>query len=70
MDTEFDFENRIVTTDCISEDGDNELSLRPHSLDEYVGQTKSKEILEIYFQFSQADLVQCHQRNSSKPTSP
>ncbi len=48
MDTEFDFENRIVTTDCITEDGDNEFSLRPHTLEEYIGQAKSKEILKIY----------------------
>ena len=50
MDTEFDFENRIVTTDCISEDGENELSLRPHTLEEYVGQAKSKDILKIYIE--------------------
>jgi len=47
-DTEFDFENRIVTADYTAEDGDNENSLRPHSLDEYIGQTKSKEVLKIY----------------------
>ncbi|MBR2848490.1 MAG: Holliday junction branch migration DNA helicase RuvB [Clostridia bacterium] len=50
MDTEFDFENRIVTTDCISEDSENELSLRPHTLEEYVGQAKSKDILKIYIE--------------------
>ena len=48
MDTELDFENRIVTNDALSEDGEGELSLRPHTLDEYIGQAKSKEILKIY----------------------
>ncbi len=48
MDTEFDFENRIVTTDSLTEDGENEQSLRPHTLYEYIGQAKSKEILKIY----------------------
>ena len=47
-DMEFDFENRIVTADYTAEDGDNENNLRPHSLAEYVGQSKSKEILQIY----------------------
>ncbi len=50
MDTEFefDFENRLVSTDALSEDGDNELSLRPKTLEEYIGQTKSKDVLKIY----------------------
>ena len=47
-DTEFDFENRIVTADYTAEDGENENNLRPRSLAEYVGQSKSKEILQIY----------------------
>ena len=47
-DMEFDFENRIVTSDYTPEDGDNENSLRPHTLEEYIGQSKSKEVLKIY----------------------
>jgi len=47
-ETEFDFENRIVTADYTAEDGENENNLRPHSLEEYIGQSKSKEILQIY----------------------
>ena len=47
-DMEFDFENRIVTSDYTAEDRDNENSLRPHTLDEYIGQSKSKEVLKIY----------------------
>lgn len=47
-DMEFDFENRIVTSDYTAEDRDNENNLRPHSLGEYIGQSKSKEVLKIY----------------------
>ena len=45
---EFDFENRIVTSSLTEEDRDAEQSLRPRSLDEYVGQQKAKENLKIY----------------------
>ncbi len=47
MNEEFDFENRIVTTEFTREDGENENSLRPHSLDEYIGQERAKENLRI-----------------------
>lgn len=47
-DMEFDFENRIMTSDYTAEDRDNENNLRPHTLDEYIGQSKSKEVLKIY----------------------
>ena len=42
---EFDFENRLMTSGFTPEDRDNENSLRPHSLDEYIGQEKAKELL-------------------------
>lgn len=45
---DFDFENRIVSTDATSEDNKNEVSLRPFDMDEYIGQEKAKEILKIY----------------------
>ncbi len=46
---EFDFENRIVSTDAIPTDGDgHDVSLRPKTLDEYTGQAKAKENLKIY----------------------
>lgn len=44
---EFDFENRIMSSSYSPEDQDNENSLRPHSLDEYIGQEKAKENLKI-----------------------
>lgn len=46
MDT--DFENRIVTPNYSPEDVDLELSLRPRTIDDYIGQEKAKENLKIY----------------------
>ena len=48
MDEELDLENRIISTSYTPDDSDIEKSLRPHSLDEYVGQEKAKENLKIY----------------------
>lgn len=54
MYNDFDFENRIdddqriVTTSYSPEDADNENNLRPKSIDEYIGQDKAKENLQIY----------------------
>ena len=47
---EMDFENRIVTPEYTSDDGEGELSLRPKTLDEYIGQDKAKENLSVYIQ--------------------
>lgn len=49
---EFDIENRIVATKQISQDttDDFEVSLRPKTLVEYIGQDKVKENLSIYIQ--------------------
>lgn len=47
----FDFEEstgRIVSPEYRGDDADNEISLRPKSLDEYIGQEKTKENLRIY----------------------
>jgi len=44
---ETDFENRLVSTEYISED-DGENPLRPRTLSEYVGQTKVKENLSVF----------------------
>ena len=43
-----DFENRIVSPEYSENDDDTELSLRPKSLDEYIGQDKAKDNLNIY----------------------
>ena len=50
MDTEFDFENRIVSSEYIQSDSEIENSLRPKSLDEYIGQERVKENLKIYIE--------------------
>ena len=51
MDTnEFDFENRIMSTGYSAQDSDVEYSLRPKTLDEYIGQEKVKENLKIYIE--------------------
>jgi Holliday junction DNA helicase RuvB len=34
---EFDFENRIVSTSYSAEDSETEVSLRPKTLDDYIG---------------------------------
>ncbi len=54
---DFDIENvqtdnleRIVTADYTNEDIDVEVSLRPKTLNEYIGQQKAKENLEIYLE--------------------
>ncbi len=51
MDTnEFDFENRIMNTSYSAEDAENETSLRPKHLEDYVGQEKAKENLKVYIE--------------------
>lgn len=41
-------EKRIITTDVTEEDLPIEGSLRPQTLDEYIGQEKTKKNLKIY----------------------
>ena len=43
-------EERVIAPEYITDDNDIETSLRPHSLDEYVGQEKVKENLKIYIE--------------------
>ncbi len=50
MIEEMDFENRIVSPEYTYNDEDTELSLRPKTLREYIGQDKAKEQLSIYMQ--------------------
>lgn len=45
-----DFENRIIAPEYLSEDSDIETSLRPRTLNEYIGQEKAKENLNIYIE--------------------
>lgn len=46
--SDMDFENRIVAPEYAPEDVDTEISLRPKTLAEYIGQEKVKENLSIY----------------------
>ncbi len=48
IEQEMDFENRIVSPEYTYNDEETELSLRPKSLSEYIGQDKVKENLSIY----------------------
>ncbi|CDZ24559.1 Holliday junction ATP-dependent DNA helicase RuvB [[Clostridium] cellulosi] len=47
---ETDFENRIVTPVASPEEMDAESSLRPHFLEEYIGQQKAKENLKVFIE--------------------
>ncbi len=46
--TEFDFEDRMVSTEYSGIDSDIEISLRPKQLSDYIGQEKAKDILSVY----------------------
>ena len=45
-----DFENRIVVPEYTPQDSETELSLRPKTLDEYIGQQKAKENLSVFLE--------------------
>ena len=47
-ETEFDFENRIVSTEMTGEDTEVEVNLRPKVFEDYIGQEKVKEMLKVY----------------------
>ena len=46
-------EKRMITTDVTEEDLPLEGSLRPQTLDEYIGQEKTKKTLKIYIRSGQ-----------------
>ena len=50
---ELEEEERIVTT-SLTRDDDNENSLRPRRLEEYIGQAKAKENLSIFIEIGRA----------------
>lgn len=50
MDFDFDLENRLTEPDEIPEDTDIENPLRPHAMEEYIGQSKAKENLNIFIE--------------------
>lgn len=46
----FDEDERFVSAGMIAEDTDIEYGLRPHRLEDYIGQEKAKDNLEVYIQ--------------------
>ncbi len=48
--SDMSFEQRMITPEHIPEDSEVELSLRPQSLNEYIGQDKVKENMAIYIE--------------------
>lgn len=50
METEFDFEDRIMSNEYDPNEDSQEVSLRPKTLDEYVGQDRAKENLKVYIE--------------------
>lgn len=50
FEQEMDFEGRLSRPEYTKADEEVEVSLRPHTLDEYIGQDKAKENLSIYIQ--------------------
>ena len=53
-ESEFDFESRITQAEYSPDDAETELSLRPKTLDEYVGQKKIKENLSVFIKAAAA----------------
>lgn len=47
---ELDFENRLVEPDYLGDEIDGDNPLRPHSLGDYIGQTKVKDNLRVYIE--------------------
>lgn len=47
-ETDYTPDGRMMSTGYTGEDTETELSLRPHTLDEYIGQEKAKEVMKIY----------------------
>ena len=50
FDNDMDFEERLVAPELSGEDGEVEVTLRPKTLDEYIGQDKAKENLSIFIE--------------------
>ena len=45
-----DFDERLLSARTLSAEDETERSLRPHRLDEYVGQENVKELLKVYIE--------------------
>ena len=47
---DMEFAPRVISPELNQEDGDSEITLRPQTLNEYIGQDKVKENLAIYIE--------------------
>jgi len=47
---EFEIDSRLMEPQETEEDGETELSLRPHALSEYIGQKRAKDNLSVYIE--------------------
>lgn len=50
MESEMDFENRIVAPEYHAVDSEIDVALRPKTLSAYIGQQKAKENLSVYIE--------------------
>ncbi|MDD6237440.1 MAG: Holliday junction branch migration DNA helicase RuvB [Clostridiales bacterium] len=50
FDNDMDFEERLIAPELTGEDNDVEVTLRPKTLEEYIGQDKAKENLSIFIE--------------------
>lgn len=50
INMEMEFDERLLSARTIKSEDEAELSLRPHKLDEYIGQEKVKENLKVYIE--------------------
>ena len=50
MIDDVDFENRIVSPEFTSVEDDTEITLRPKTLSEYIGQEKATNNLKVYIE--------------------
>ncbi len=50
FDNDMDFEERLIAPELSGEDADVEVTLRPKTLDEYIGQDKAKENLSVFIE--------------------
>ena len=68
---EIDNGPRLVSPEPEPEDFDSEASLRPKTLEEYIGQDKAKENLKIYLQAAKMRWIICfctaHRASAKRP---
>lgn len=51
---DFEYDQRLIAPETVGDDSENENSLRPKTLEEYVGQQTAKENLSVYMQAAKA----------------